>query len=105
MPLITKVGYAYLGLKPSELWELSTREFVDMYDAHITATNEDVDNEMQRTSWFTALLMNATGNFKKQIQPNKLYVPLDDRKPMTEEDQRKYVETQQEELKRKFNIE
>lgn len=93
-----------LKLKPSELWFLSAREFVDMYEAHVDVVNEELDVEMQRTAWFSSLLMNASGNLKKRIKPDKLYTPLDKQKPKSADEQKEYVEKQREELKEKFNI-
>jgi hypothetical protein len=76
-----------------------------MYEVHIEIINEDYDIEMQRTSWFTALLMNASGNFKKRIKPEKLYEPLEKRKKKKKKNfQKSYVENQRAELKKKFNI-
>ncbi|MDF2010192.1 hypothetical protein [Priestia megaterium] len=98
------MGYGYLKLTPDTLWSLSTREFVDMYEAYIEREEETFDLEMQRTSWFTSLLMNATGNYKKEIKPDKLYQPLEKQKTQTEEYQKEYVEKQREALKEKFNI-
>jgi hypothetical protein len=102
--LIKKIGYGELILQPSILWELSARELVDMYEAKIGVTDEVLDREYQRTSWFTSLLMNATGNFKKKVQPDKLYIPLAKQKTQTVEYQKDYVEQQREELAKKFNI-
>jgi uncharacterized protein YqeY len=76
-----------------------------MYEAYIEVYNEEFDIEMQRTAWFTALLMNASGNFKKRIKPEKLYTPLEKRKKQSKEYHKEYVEKQREELKKKFNIE
>lgn len=105
MKLIKKIGYGCLKLKPSELWTLSARELIDMYQAHIEILNEDFDVEMQRTSWFTALLMNASGNYKKRIKPEKLYEPLEKRKKREKKGYQKgYVQKQREALKKKFNI-
>lgn len=79
-----------------------------MYEANIEITNEDFDIEMQRTSWFTSLLMNASGNYKKAIKPQKLYEPLDNRKgndkPKGKKEQKAYMDKQREKLKKKFNI-
>jgi hypothetical protein len=103
--LIKKIGYGSLKLKPDELWVLSAAELVDMYEAHVDSVNEEFDTEMQRTSWFTSLLMNATGNFKKRIKPDKLYTPLEKQKTKgNEQYHRDYVEQQRDELKKKFNI-
>lgn len=105
IPLIKKIGYGALRLKPSELWVLSACELYDMYFAHMELHNEEFDSEMQRTAWFTSLLMNASGNYKKTIKPEKLYVPLSKKKEKSNtEYQKDYVQKQREELKRKFNI-
>lgn len=105
MVLIKKIGYGYMKLKPCELWDLSARELVDMYEVNVELANEELDIEMQRTSWFTALLMNVSGNLKKNVKPEKLYTPLSKQNTNTEEYQKEYVEEQRELLKRKFNIE
>ena len=42
------------------------------------AEQEEVDNQMQMLAWQTALLMNSTGNFKKEIKPSDLYTPMAD---------------------------
>lgn len=92
-------------MKPGELWALSACEFIDMHEARIEANNEEFDTEMQRTSWFTSLLMNSSGNYKKQIKPEKLYTPLS--KQETEQNvvhKKEYVDNQRDELARKFNL-
>jgi hypothetical protein len=75
-----------------------------MYEASNEIFEEEFDLEMQRTSWFTSLLMNVSGNLKKRIKPDKLYQPLDKRKPKSYKEQKSYVESEREKLKRKFNI-
>lgn len=101
---IKKIGYGVLKLKPSELWILSARELLDMYEASSEITSEDFDIEMQRTSWFTSLLMNVSGNLKRRVKPDKLYTPLDKQKPKSYEEQKAYVNDERERLKQKFNI-
>lgn len=92
--------------RPDEIWTLSAREVVDLFEAHIEVTNEVMDREYQRTAWFTALLMNASGNMKKNIKPDKLYVPMEKQKKAKAVDvQKQYVEDQRNELMKKFNIE
>lgn len=39
---------------------------------------DELDNDMQKLAWQTALLMNSTGNFKKKIKPSDLYTPMAD---------------------------
>ncbi len=75
-----------------------------MYEANVEQHNEVFDIEMQRTSWFTSLIMNASGNLKRQVKPDKLYTPLDKKKPKTEEEQKEYVESQREKLNKRFNL-
>lgn len=48
-----------------------------MVDAYLFIQEREDDMLNQRISWQTAHLMNATGNFKKKIQPTDLYKPLD----------------------------
>lgn len=45
--------------------------------AHIRVEEESFDKDMMLLSWQTALLMNSTGNYKKKIKPDDLYVPLE----------------------------
>lgn len=77
-----------------------------MYEAHIDYHNEQFDIEMQRTSWFTSLLMNASGNYKKNIKPDKLYTSVAEQKKKADGSlNKRYVEQQREQLMKKFNIE
>jgi hypothetical protein len=67
-------GYGLLGLKPDELFSLTLPEYYDMLHAKLTYNALQDDKEMERTAWFTSLLMSATGNYgKKGIEPKKLY--------------------------------
>lgn len=76
-----------------------------MFEARLETENEEFDVEMQRTAWFTALIMNSSGNYKKAIKPNKLYEPISKTADKGDVQKSKdYVTQQQEELKRKFNI-
>ncbi|CDQ21708.1 hypothetical protein [Halobacillus karajensis] len=94
-----------MGLKPDELFSVYTVcEIVDMYEAKVTTSNEEMDAELQRTAWFTSLLMNATGNFKKEIKPNQLYTSIEDQGKDTVKASKEYVADQKEQLKKKFNI-
>jgi hypothetical protein len=101
---VKKIGYGALGLKPDVLWSLTYCELADMYEAHVDDSNDKFDTEMQRTSWFTSMLMNSTGNYKKQVKPEKLYVPLGNRASKKVEEVKSYIDTQRELLKKKFKI-
>lgn len=48
--------------------------------AHMRVEEESFDKDMLLLSWQTALLMNSTGNYKKKIKPDDLYVPLETQK-------------------------
>lgn len=63
----------------------------------IKAEEESFDLKMQMLSWQTALLMNSTGNFKKKIKPDDLYIPLAD---IVEKEKRKNEGFDAEERKR-----
>ena len=60
----------------------------DMVMAHTKAEDDAFDREMILLSWQTALLMNSTGNYKKKIKPEDLYVPAD----MQKEQEKKQAE-------------
>jgi hypothetical protein len=51
-------------------------EFNDMLEAFVEEEKRQDDMENQRTSWFTAHLMNASGNYKKRILATDLYKPM-----------------------------
>lgn len=46
-----------------------------MVEGYISFTEDEFDKSMNMLSWQTALLMNSTGNYKKQIKPKDLYDP------------------------------
>lgn len=77
-----------------------------MANAQFRSEEEAFDREYQRTAWQTALLMNATGNYKKQIKPDSLYKsPYDDNKQSNGKTKDKnYVNNEQETLKQLFDI-
>ncbi|MGG3561650.1 hypothetical protein ABES03_08600 [Neobacillus rhizosphaerae] len=48
-----------------------------MLEAFVEEEKRQDDMQNQRVSWFTSHLMNASGNYKKRIQPTDLYKPMD----------------------------
>lgn len=58
---------------PDTLFTLSLYEFVDMVEASLEIQDDLFDFEMVRTSWFTSLIMNSSGNYKRPVKPEKLY--------------------------------
>lgn len=53
------------------------KEIMELMEAHIHEERRRDDIENQRTSWFTSHIMNASGNYRKRIEPKDLYKPLD----------------------------
>lgn len=65
-----------MKLKPDEFWNISLIEFNDMLEAFVEEEKRQDDMENQRVSWFTAHIMNSSGNYKKRIKPTDLYKPI-----------------------------
>lgn len=66
---------------------------------------QENDRVMQITAWQTALLMTASGNYKKGVKPDKLYEPLESRKKKSKKKNNDVdIESQRQELKNLFGI-
>ena len=48
-------------------------ELVEMVDAHISYSNDYIDNKMQILSWQTSILVNCMGTLKRKVKPKDLY--------------------------------
>ncbi|MFA2595282.1 hypothetical protein [Bacillus cereus] len=106
---VKQIGYGLFKLTPAELFSLTPVEFFDMYNARIHYQNIEEDKEYQLTSWFTSLIMTASGNYKNGIKPDELYKPQYESDgspvegshsaPITEDEKEKRVK----ELLEKFN--
>lgn len=82
-------------------------DFFDLANAQHRAEEEEWDRELQRTAWSTALLMNATGNYKKQIKPEALYQsPFEttNNGSTSKKVDTQYVVDEQEKLKKLFDV-
>lgn len=44
-----------------------------MVEAHISYSNDTVDNKMQMLSWQTSIIINCMGTLKKKVKPKDLY--------------------------------
>ncbi|MFD9628679.1 phage tail assembly chaperone [Peribacillus muralis] len=97
-----KVGYGTLRLKPDEFWSITLAELVEMYEAVTSDEGEQFTAEHHLLAWQTALLMNATGNYKKQIKPDMLIGKTDDDKAEPNRLDRDEKNRQLDELKNKF---
>lgn len=72
--------YGHFRLIPSQVDELSLMEISEMLRGVMDWIEMETDRTMQVTSWQTALLMTASGNYKRGVKPDKLYEPLEKRK-------------------------
>ncbi len=77
-----------MKLKPDEFWGLTYVEICDLLEAFVAEEERQDDIVNQRLSWQTALIMNSSGNLRKQVKPTDLYRP-------------KYMEGQQEDTSQK----
>lgn len=48
-------------------------ELVEMVEAHVSYSNDYIDNKMQILSWQTSILINCMGTLKRKVKPQDLY--------------------------------
>lgn len=65
------VAYGLLGLRP---WDLDRLTLAELDTLREWAEWRE-DRQWSLAAWVCANLMNATGNFKKEIQPDRLLGP------------------------------
>lgn len=44
-----------------------------MVEAHISYSNDNIDNKMQMLAWQTSILINCMGTLKRKVKPKDLY--------------------------------
>lgn len=66
-------------MKPDEFWSITPFEIMDMIEAYSFEERRQDDMLNQRVAWQTAHIMNSSGNYKKTIKPEDLYLPMDER--------------------------
>ena len=44
-----------------------------MVEAHVSYSNDYIDNKMQILSWQTSILVNCMGTLKRKVKPKDLY--------------------------------
>lgn len=59
-------------MTPETFWGITLAEIVEITEAIYFDSQQRTDSDLEITAWQTSLLMNATGNFKKQITPEML---------------------------------
>lgn len=50
-----------------------------MVEAHISYSNDYIDNKMQILSWQTSILINCMGTLKRKVKPQDLYKSPNDK--------------------------
>ncbi|SFH22951.1 Phage tail assembly chaperone protein, TAC [Desulfotomaculum arcticum] len=95
------LAFGPLQLKPAEFWELTITEFAEMLEAYTEFKHQTEEATYHRTAWLAANLMNATGNYRTLITPEKLLGKTQTAaaKPITSEER----DIQFQELLKKFN--
>jgi hypothetical protein len=106
---LKRISFGILRLKPQEFWELTLLEIGEMLEAVYESMKQEDELEWFRTAWFTAHIMNSSGNYKKAIQPNKLLgksieteADEDNQKVVTKYESAEAKKKALEELKKKF---
>ena len=74
------MGFGVLRLSYSDFWGITLEELVTMYQAVSKDEKDKFEADHQLTAWQTALLMNATGNFKKKIKLTDLIGEKEEKK-------------------------
>lgn len=75
---IKRIGYGLLNLKPKELfYEISVKDFNEMYEAHLFQRAWDDDSTNHRTAWQTSHILNgiksSAGSKSKNIEVKDIY--------------------------------
>lgn len=97
-------GLAYCKLDYYYMMDMDLVILGRLLHAEIEKEAHQYDLEMQKISWQTACLMNATGNFKTPVKPEKLYVPLDKQKKKDKPERIEDIQAKREELLKTFGI-
>lgn len=79
-------------------------DFMDMTTAIADYDEEQIDFAFTVRAWQTALLMNATGNFKKKIKSTDLYESPVRQEGKSKKANKQYVESEVNKLHQLFDI-
>lgn len=66
-------GLAYCKLDYEIMMDMDLTVLGIIFKAEMDRQLYDYDLEMQKLAWQTAYLMNASGNYKSAVKPEKLY--------------------------------
>lgn len=100
-------GLAYCKLDYEYMYELDINILSKLLKAEIDKELHDYDVSMRKLAWQTSYLMNATGNYKNPVKPEKLYTSIFDKtkkaenkKPLPNSD----IQKKRDELLKTFGI-
>ena len=98
------LSYAQLGFE--RMYEMDLFILYKIIKAERDKEVHVYDMDMQKLSWQTACLMNATGNYKRSVKPENLYTTLEDRmiEQLSEEAKQKNIQDKRDEILKTFNI-
>lgn len=99
-------GLAYCRLDYDYMMEVDLDTLSRLLKAEIDRELHQYDIDMKKLAWQTAYLMNATGNYKKPVKPEKLYQSILEQPKDTEEkeEKKKSIEAEREYLKKAFGL-
>lgn len=97
-------GLSYCRLELDFLLEIDINILSVMLRAEMDKEVHKYDLEMRKLAWQTAYLMNATGNFKTPVKPEKLYVSILELDKKKKPDKQSDIQTKRDELLKIFNI-
>jgi hypothetical protein len=89
-------------LKPDEFWNLTYAELNEMLEYYLEEEKLVIEREQYLVAWQTALLMNATGNYKRTITPEKLLGKNKNKSPEVKQVDKDEKEKNLQELMAKF---
>ncbi|MBC9786301.1 phage tail assembly chaperone [Heliobacterium chlorum] len=93
-----KVAFGSLRLLPEQFWALTLGEFLDLIEYRMQHEQQRQEAEYYRSAWLACHIMNASGNIKRPVTPDKLLGKSPGAKRIDREDQLKALD----DLKRKF---
>ena len=103
---IDMYGLSYCGLGYERMYDMDLFILYKLLKAEMDREAHTYDTDMLKLSWQTAFLMNATGNYKRDVKPENLYVPYEERQKLQldEESKQSSIQAKRDELLKTFNI-
>ena len=96
-----------MGVTPITIYDYDPHDLGEWLIAMMEKESDLFEVTMNQIAWQTSLLMNATGNYKKEIKPSDLYSTpkeSDEQIPLTNEEKEQNKKQLQEELLNSFGM-